>query len=845
MSLGTKTTALLAVIISAVLIGASLFLLHYQEESIQQTIYEGLDNQAKITADGVHSFVQEGREDADAISLAFPVKALQQRKLAVAGSYLRQMVENFPKFRAGIFILDRRGTFLVDYPPHPGLRGQSFAFRQYYRRTIHDNRGIVARPYKSKRTGLPVLTFTAPVRDARGKLIAVVACSVNLLSQEALGGYRKQKFWDTGYLYVFDTTRQLILHPQDDRLLTNVPAGKNRIMEAALAGFEGVGETVNSKGVPMLIAVRQVHSMGWMVAVQIPTQEAYAPLAATRERIFLVSGFALFLVLAVGAAAIRRVTMPLQRLERAASEIGKSLGKAETDGICDLGHCALDDLKRIRSHDEIGLLALSFLHLAQRLNLYIAERQTTEEKMSALLRTDVLTGLPNRLLLLERLQDFIGLAVQQGVVRSRPRVGVMFMDLDRFKNINDSLGHHVGDRVLIEVAQRLQSVVRASDTVARMGGDEFVIVLPHMESAGDAEAVARRVIAAMAAPVSAGGHDLSVTASIGLATWPDMAGDIASLMSRADAAMYRAKRAGLNNWCWSDPDEASVMPRRLRLETELRHALERGQLAVYFQPQYDCRSRDLVGAEALLRWHHPDLGEVSPLEFIPLAEESGLIVPIGTWVLREALRHVVRWNASGEAPLHVSVNLSPRQMNTDSVVAIVADALAKSRAAPHMLELEITEGTIVREVQSAARRLRQLSDLGIVLAIDDFGVGYSSLSYLRDLPVQKLKIDRSFIRTIPNDEGTTRLVAALIAMAHQLRLGVVAEGVESEAQLTVLRELGCETLQGFLLGKPMEAHRFERIVRARAALRSGAATPLALVANPAIEAARWRERNEA
>jgi diguanylate cyclase (GGDEF)-like protein/PAS domain S-box-containing protein len=445
----------------------------------------------------------------------------------------------------------------------------------------------------------------------------------------------------------------------------------------------------------------------------------------------------------------------------------------------------------------------------------VSERRRIESQMQRMAHHDALTGLPNRLLLLERLQQAISLADQQGASRSRPHVGLMFIDLDRFKNINDSLGHHVGDRVLTEVARRLQSVVRASDTVARMGGDEFVIVLPQMTAAADAETVACKVLEALEAPVRADGHELSVTVSVGLATWPNMAEDAATLMSRADAAMYSAKHAGRNNWAWFNADEAGVVPHRLRLENDLRHALERGQLAVHFQPQFDCASGALVGAEALLRWQHPELGLVSPAEFIPLAEDNGLIVPIGEWVLREALHHAVQWHALGGAPLHVAVNLSPRQMDTDAVVAMVADALAEVQLPPHLLELEITESAVVREVESAARRLCQLADLGVAIAIDDFGVGYSSLSYLRDLPVQILKIDRSFIRPLPNDKGASRLVAALVAMAHQLQMRVVAEGVETKDQLALMQEFGCETAQGFLLGRPMEADRFAALVSER------------------------------
>ncbi|HWI11081.1 MAG TPA: EAL domain-containing protein [Burkholderiaceae bacterium] len=444
----------------------------------------------------------------------------------------------------------------------------------------------------------------------------------------------------------------------------------------------------------------------------------------------------------------------------------------------------------------------------------ISERRRIESQMHVMARHDALTGLPNRLLLLERLQQAIAAAGLSGVAPAR-HVGLMFIDLDRFKTINDSLGHHVGDRVLTEVARRLQAVVRSSDTVARMGGDEFVIVLPQMKAAADAESIAHKVLHALHAPVRVEDHDLAVTVSVGLATWPDMAEDAASLMSRADAAMYSAKRAGRNNWAWFDTVQATAMPHLLQLENDLRHALERGQLALHFQPQYACAGGALVGAEALLRWHHPKLGMVSPADFIPLAEETGLIVSIGKWVLGEALRHAVQWQGRDGGALRVAVNLSPRQMDSDVVVQMVADALAESGLPARLLELEITEGSVVRDVERSAMRLSRLAELGVSIAIDDFGVGYSSLSYLRDLPVRKLKIDRSFISPLPGDKGAARMVAALVAMAHELQMEVVAEGVETVEQLALVREFGCETAQGFLLGRPLEAQRFAALAGTR------------------------------
>lgn len=344
MNLGAKTTALFAAVVSAALVAACVLLLHYQEESLTHSIFEGVDGEAKIAAQSIATFVEEGRRESHVIADTLPVTALARGRVAEVESYLKQMSETFPKFQNGILVLDRSGELLVDYPSHPNLRRQSFAFREYFRRTIHENKGVVSQPYRSWRTGLPVLTFTAPVRDANNRITAVLACSVNLISPEALGGYRRQKFGETGYLYVFDRSRVLILHPEDDRMLTQVEAGKNRVLEAATRGFEGTGETVNSQGIPMLLAVRHVPNLDWTVAVQITRQEAYAPVAHARMIGILVSVIAILLAITLSAVAIRYITRPLQQLERTASQIASGLEDAEVKGTYELANSALQDL---------------------------------------------------------------------------------------------------------------------------------------------------------------------------------------------------------------------------------------------------------------------------------------------------------------------------------------------------------------------------------------------------------------------------------------------------------------------------------------------------------------------
>ena len=381
MSLSTKAVALLAVLVFAVLAVASLFLLHYQEESLKRSILDGLDGQARGAANGIAAFVEQGIQESKAASITLPVDALRHGRLVEVESHLRKMFETFPAFQNGIFVLDQNGKFLIDYPSHPDLRGQSFAFREYYQRTMQEQRGIVSEPYRSKRTGEPVVTFTAPVRDSQGHIFAVLACSVNLLAPEALGSYLQEKFEKTGYLYVFDKSRRLILHPERDRLMTVVETGTNRIMEAALHGYEGGGETVNSKGVPMLLAVRKIPKTSLMVAVQVTQHEGYAPITKARSRILYISGIAILLVIVVGAVAIRGVSRPLQQLERVATQITMDLETTGTGGANDLIQADLTGLTRLRSRDEVGRLAASFLRLATKLSSTVSYLRFTNEQL--------------------------------------------------------------------------------------------------------------------------------------------------------------------------------------------------------------------------------------------------------------------------------------------------------------------------------------------------------------------------------------------------------------------------------------------------------------------------------
>jgi diguanylate cyclase (GGDEF)-like protein/PAS domain S-box-containing protein len=423
-----------------------------------------------------------------------------------------------------------------------------------------------------------------------------------------------------------------------------------------------------------------------------------------------------------------------------------------------------------------------------------------EQRVHELARFDSLTGLPNRNMFLGELDRAIARAR-----RHDAPFALYFIDLDRFKTVNDTLGHDAGDELLKVMATRLRGAVRENDLVARLGGDEFVVLLEGDTGAVDLTTIARKLLAAIGEPLTLHGHNFLVTGSIGIGLFPSDGTDAATLLKHADAAMYLAKEKGKNNVQFYTAELAELAARQFQLESALQLALARGELLLHYQPKVHIDSGSTVGVEALLRWAHPTRGLVPPMEFIPLAEERGLIVPIGRWVIRTACRQIREWHAAGAAVPPVAVNLSARQFASDTLVDDIVEAMALYEVAPGELEVELTESVLMADPERANEVLRRLHGLGVRIAIDDFGTGYSSLSYLKRFPAQTVKIDRSFISGLPADGDDLAIAEAVIAMAHSLGLSVVAEGVETEAQLSALRELGCDEAQGFLLGRPMPA----------------------------------------
>lgn len=433
----------------------------------------------------------------------------------------------------------------------------------------------------------------------------------------------------------------------------------------------------------------------------------------------------------------------------------------------------------------------------------ISERRLAQERIQQLAHYDVLTGLPNRVLFTDRLEQAM-ISAQ----RNHSKISLLFLDIDRFKQINDTLGHGVGDQLLQSVGQRLLECVREQDTVSRQGGDEFIVVLSDSGAEG-AELVVEKIMQNITQPYIIEQHDLRITASVGIAVYPDHAQDCESLIKHADVAMYQAKESGRNCYLHFDPAMNASSYERLQLETALRGALERDELRVFYQAQVGLHDGHVVGCEALVRWQHPSLGMLYPEKFIPLAEESGLIVAINYCVLEQAIKQYSAWRDAGFESLTMSVNLSALQFRQHNLLQQIQDLLQKYAVPAQALELELTEGILMQGVERTLATLHELTAMGVIVSIDDFGTGYSSLSYLKRFPIQKLKIDQSFVRDVTTDASDATMVRTIILMAHSLRLQVIAEGVETQEQVTFLRQCGCEYAQGYYFARPATAAEFE------------------------------------
>ena len=575
----------------------------------------------------------------------------------------------------------------------------------------------------------------------------------------------------------------------DLRLDGLVERGEELLVLVELGGLSDSEVSLTAFAAEASALQAEFGNAGQVQLVEVAQLQRHANTTAENALWFLVSASlgGAFLGIIVSSVVARSIIVPLGSLETTARAIASGDLKERAQVSQPVEFASLGD--------SLNRMTDSLLHLAYH---------------------DELTGLPNRMLFLDRLNVAIAQARRDGGA-----VGVMFVDLDQFKLVNDTAGHAEGNTLLRNVGRRLREVVRDADTVARLGGDEFAL-LTKLEREEDLAEAAKRVLQELRQRVVLKGHEFNVTASIGLAEYPAHGEDGEALLRNADIAMYRAKDDGRNRIKLYHKSMNAEIAERVAIEADLVHALEQDQLVVYYQPQFDIATGNVVGLEALVRWRHPERGLLLPDEFISVAEETGLIVPLGEWVLREACAQNVAWQEAGLAPLRMAVNVSALQFQERDLAAVVANVLRETRIKPGLLELEITESVAVQSVERTIATLNTMRQLGIQIAIDDFGTGQSSLAYLRQLPIDRLKIDRSFISDIKSDSDAT-ITSSIIEMGRTLGLTVLAEGVETLEQLAYLKDQGCNEMQGFLWGKPMTADAVPSVLKQAVTARTQAA----------------------
>jgi diguanylate cyclase (GGDEF)-like protein len=512
---------------------------------------------------------------------------------------------------------------------------------------------------------------------------------------------------------------------------------------------------------------------------------------AAKERTLLTFGLLAAMATAFGivvSVLFRNVVLrPLQGLEAAIRRVNAGDEKQRAE---------------IRADDEIGMVSKAF-------NGLLDQQEEHRRQLQYLAYHDVLTGLPNQLLVKDRLFQAVAFADRSG-----NRVALLFLDLDNFKTINDSLGHPVGDALLRAVAERLVGCIRDTDTLARQGGDEFLVILSDVQSSDDIAALAEKLLERLAMPFQIEGHELSTSASIGIAIHPDDSREFDTLLKKADTALYEAKAAGRNTYRFFTERMNVEASEYLQVRSGLRRALENREFELHYQPQIDLATGAVIGAEALIRWHHPQQGWIPPARFIPIAEDSGQIVAIGEWVLREACRQIAEWRTAGLPDLTVAVNLSGVQFKRGNVERSVLAAIQEFELPARLLELELTESILIKDTESVLATVRRLKDIGVKLSIDDFGTGYSSLSYLKRFNVDKLKIDQSFVRDFTSDPDDAAIVRAIIQMAGSLNLRTIAEGVETVQMRDQLAAYHCDEAQGYYFARPIPAAEFQRYVGA-------------------------------
>ncbi|HJV46372.1 MAG TPA: EAL domain-containing protein [Bacillota bacterium] len=673
-------------------------------------------------------------------------------------------------------IFDKQGDLISKYPNSDNDL-KNVGFRTYFSEPLHTANAYISNVIFTK-SGQPALVMGVPIVNAHQQVEKIVAIRIELVGNPVIESlFEHFDFGGNGYPYIVDENGRLLFHPDKKRIAEDVH--QNSVVEALLERKSGYRKVTNLQGVEMLASYRYMPYLRWGVVAQIPVENTYYPLRALKEAVGKYFLFLLLPLIFIVAFYTRRTIQPVKQLQRAVHEV--------TNGNYDY---------HISTHGKTEIGALF-----QRFNEMVANIRENREDLKYLAYHDSLTGLPNRVSLEKYVSQFIEQVPNQ-------QKAMMFLDLDRFKLINDSLGHVYGDRLIQMIAKRLQDCLPENGFVARMGGDEFTILLTDIQGDWQVEEVAQIILDNLTLAFQMEKIEFHITTSIGISYYPKDGDAYEVLLKKADAAMYQAKKTGKNKFHIFEPDMERNLWERLEIEASLRKALEYKEMSLVYQPKFDLGTNKICGMEALTRWQHSIYGAIPPDKFIPIMEENGLIITIGEWILREACRQNKSWQEDGYKPLRMAVNLSVKQLLHPCFISMIDQILQDTELDPQWLELEITESTIMENAEEVVSILMALKGKGIALSIDDFGTGYSSLSYLRQLPIHTIKVDRSFIKDSSQNEESQMIIRAILSMAKSLKLKVIAEGVEEEQQIEFLRREGCDEIQGYIIGKPMNSNGF-------------------------------------